>query len=347
MANLYLTEQGAVLRKSSDRLIVTKDKATLLEVPCHAIDAVLIFGNVQFTTAAVRELMEHNIEMALFTRRGKLLCQLTPPMGKNVPMRLAQYERARDPAFTLAFAKQVVTAKVRNGLTLVRQYAYNHPDADLQRALDELAGYTERIAAATTTDELFGVEGNAARIYFTAFSRMLRGAVKFPGRRKRPAPDPVNALLSFGYTLLFNEIASLLDGVGFDPHIGFFHRPDYGRASLAADLVEEFRAPVVDRLTLRLLNTRVFTPDDFYLQTNSGSMYLQRDSLRKYFTAYEELLGEPLTELGKGTEDTANSATAPAADAAAHAHFRSAFRRQVYRLQAVVIDGAAYAPFEL
>ncbi len=335
MANLYLTEQGAVLGKSGDRLIVTKKGKTLLEVPCHHIDAVLIFGNVHFTTPAVRELFEHGIEMALLTRRGRLLCQLTPPMPKNVPLRLSQYRLFNDPVFALPFSRNIVRAKVRNGLSLIRQYAYNHKDSPLDIEMRDLVHQDERITSAQNTNELLGHEGNAARIYFSAFAKMIRSGFEFPGRRRRPAPDPVNALLSFGYTLLTNELASLLDGIGFDPHIGMFHRPDYGRPSLAADMAEEFRTPVVDRFTLRLINTRVFTADDFTPHVESGSMYLKRESLRKYFTEYETYLGEGFTEMG--TDD----------DSSSPATFREHFRRQAYRLERALTSGTEYEPFLL
>jgi CRISPR-associated protein Cas1 len=353
MANLYLTEQGAVLHKHGERLVVTKDKVTLLDVPCHEIDAVLLFGSVQITTAAVRELMEQGIEMALLTRRGRLLCQLTPPMAKNVPLRLAQYERSKDAQFALAFARTVVGAKVRNGLGVARQYAYNYKGHGLESELRELEAHGPRIDAVQTAGELFGVEGNAARTYFSAFGKMIRTGLIFPGRRKRPAPDPINALLSFGYTLLFNEIASLLDGVGFDPYIGFFHKPDYGRPSLAADLVEEFRAPVIDRLTLRLINTRVFDAGDFYAHPSSGSMYLKRESLAKYFTQYEAAVGEPETGMdgpidpGTPSPPTEGTSRREKGTAQKAGSVRALLRRQVYRLQRTLLDGVPYEPFQL
>jgi len=351
MANLYLTEQGAVLHKHGERLVVGKDKTVLLDVPCHQVDAVLIFGNIHVTTAAVRELMEQGIELALLTRRGRLLCQLTPPVPKNVPLRLAQYERSKDPQFALAFSRRIVGAKVRNGLGLVRQYASNYKEHGLEAELRELERQGARIESAATVGELFGVEGNAARIYFGAFGKMIRSGLAFPGRRKRPAPDPINALLSFGYTLLFNEIASLLDGIGFDPYIGFLHKPDYGRPSLAADLVEEFRAPVIDRLTLRLVNNRVFGSDDFYAHAASGSMYLKRESLGKYFTHYEAAIGEPETGMdpadpGAPAQPTEGTSRREKGTAQKVGSVRALLRRQAHRLQRTLTEGVPYEPFE-
>ncbi len=128
-----------------------------------------------------------------------------------------------------------------------------------------------------------------ARAYFEGLGKMVLGPFEFPGRKKRPSTDPVNSLLSFGYTLIFNEISSLLDGLGFDPYLGYFHTVEYGRASLASDLQEEFRA-VVDRFTLYLVNNRRLKEDDFYRNIQTGGMYLVREAMKKYFAEYEKYL---------------------------------------------------------
>src|SRR3990172_4723771 len=128
MAILYLTEQGSILRKTGDRILVTKDEETLLDVPCAKIDQVLIFGAVQVTIQALSELLEHGIELALFTRHGRLKGQLTPIKSKNIVLRMAQFERARDQAFALQTARAVVEAKISNAIAVLRRFAYNHPE---------------------------------------------------------------------------------------------------------------------------------------------------------------------------------------------------------------------------
>ena len=264
VTTLYITEQQSILRKTGNRLIVEKDDAVLLDVPCHKIDAVLIFGNVQFTTQAVHELFEHGIEMAILTRTGRLIGQITSPAGKNILLRIAQFKKYEDAAFRLNLSKTIVTAKTANATALVRQFAYNHPDRGLADEIRDLDAYAQKISTAQDTQSLLGLEGMAARTYFGAFAKMILGVFAFTGRKKRPPPDPVNAMLSFSYTILFNEISSSARRVGFDPYLGFFHSADYGRASLAADIVEEFRAPVADRLVLSLVNNRVFDQQDFH-----------------------------------------------------------------------------------
>lgn len=238
MANLYITEQGSVLCKTGDRLIVRKDKEVLLDVSCHKIETILIFGNVQFTTQAVSELFEHGIEMALLSRTGRLKGQLTPPMPKNIELRMAQYERYKDSDFVLKLSKAIVSGKIKNCLALLERFRHNHPETDLEIEINSLKRSVLEVEHRKTIQELMGVEGSAARIYFNGFARMNLSGFSFDGRRKRPATDPINGLLSFGYTLLFNELSSLMDGIGFDPYLGFFHQIDYGRPSLAADLIE-------------------------------------------------------------------------------------------------------------
>ncbi|MBW2739371.1 MAG: CRISPR-associated endonuclease Cas1 [Deltaproteobacteria bacterium] len=128
MANLYLTEQNSILRKTGDRLIVQKQDEILLDVQCHKIDAVLIFGNVQFTTQAVHELFEHGIEMAILSRRGRLIGQITSPATKNITLRIQQFEKYTDNEFRLKLSVEIVTGKINNSLKVIRHFSYNHPD---------------------------------------------------------------------------------------------------------------------------------------------------------------------------------------------------------------------------
>ena len=331
MANLYLTEQNSILRKTGDRLIVEKDDKILLDVPCHKIQAVLIFGNVQFTTQAVHELFEHGIEMAILTRSGKLIGQITSPATKNITLRVRQFKKYEDEVFRLEFAKTIVAAKIQNGLNLIRLYAYNHPEVNITDANNALKSSIESVGTSANLDQLLGTEGSAARIYFDAFGRMIRGEFGFPGRRKRPPTDPVNAMLSLSYTMIFNEITSLLDGLGFDPYLGFFHSPDYGRASLAADLEEEFRAPVADRFVLNLINNRVFCSEDFHANPKGDGIYFTRDDMKRYFAEYEKYLNREFDHPRIGTKTS----------------LRKCFWLQAEKLARTIQDNVAYVPFSL
>ena len=331
MANLYLTEQNSVLRKSGSRLIVEKDEEILLEVQCHKIDAVLIFGNVQFTTQAVGELFKHGIELAIFSRTGRLKGQLTSPATKNIALRLCQFRKYDDAYFRLAISKQFVSGKINNCLTLMRLFSYNHPEIDVKAENSVLAAALADVETADGVNRILGLEGTAAKTYFNALSKMILGDFTFPGRKKRPPTDPVNAMLSLSYTMLFNEIASLLDGLGFDPYLGYFHSVDYGRASLAADLMEEFRAPVADRLVLNFVNNRIFKPDDFYSNPKTGGVVFKQDALKRYFTEYEAAINREFVHPGTGQ----------------NTNLRKSIRIQAENLAATIQDIRPYTPFML
>lgn len=158
---------------------------------------------------------------------------------------------------------------------------------------------------------------------------MILGGFGFEGRRKYPATDPVNALLSLGYTMVFAEISSLLDGMGFDPYLGYYHRVEYGRASLASDLQEEFRAPVADRLTLRLINNRIIKQVDFYKNPKGDGVYLTRDAMKKYFAEYEDFVNAEF--IHPDTKERTN--------------FRKCIRIQIERLASFIKGEKEYIPF--
>ncbi|MCL6584837.1 MAG: CRISPR-associated endonuclease Cas1 [bacterium] len=368
MANLYLTEQNSILRKSGQRLIVQKGSETLLEVQDNKIEAVLIFGNVQVTTQVLHELLRQGIELAILTRSGKLIGQITAPATKNIALRLEQFKKYWDSGFRLALAKAIVAAKIKNCLALIRLFSYNHQDQDqdkdkesgsesesisvsvsesggrdlrpcgrqgveaLRLAASDLEARLQGVDRAADLEQLMGVEGSAASAYFGAFGRMiLADGFSFSGRRKHPAQDPVNALLSLSYTMIFTEIASLLDGSGFDPYLAYYHSLDYGRASLAADLMEEFRAPLADRLVLSLINNRILKPADFYSNPKDGGVYLKREPLKRYFVEYEKMLTHEFTH--PQTEEKTT--------------FRKCFRLQIERLASTIQNNIAYFPFLL
>ncbi len=262
MAYLYLTEQGSILRKAGDRLIIEKEDEVLLDIPYHKLETVLLFGNVHVTTQAMAELLEKGVSLSMFSRHGHYRGSLEPPRGKNIDLRIAQFEAFRDHDRALGLARAIVAAKIGNGGSVLDLYQRHHeagPDfAGRRQALDDAVA-----ACASVTDiaRLDGVEGSAAREYFGLAMQFNKSELAWPGRVKHPATDPLNALLSLTYTLLMNELAALLEGSGLDPYLGFLHHVDYGRPSLALDLMEPFRHPVADRLVL--VNRRVLEAGDF------------------------------------------------------------------------------------
>ena len=326
MATLYLTEQGSMIRKTSDRLVVMKKREVLAEIPCEKLETIFLYGAVQVSTQALAQLLDHGIELAFFTMNGRLRGQITPPKAKNVVLRMKQYELVSDKPRCLDLARELVAAKIGNSAGLLRRLRIHHPDTVPLEPIRELEHQAERARLVTSLDELRGVEGSAAARHFSALTGVLPREIGFTGRNRRPPRDPMNALLSFGYVLVGNELQSLLDGMGFDPYIGFFHQIDYGRPSLALDLLEELRAPLIDRFSVGLLTRRRLIPDDFE-QTPEKGCLLKREPLRRYFAAYEEELGRKITVEG---EDLT---------------FRKVFRRQAERLARALTAGDPYRSF--
>ncbi|PKK82047.1 MAG: CRISPR-associated endonuclease Cas1 [candidate division Zixibacteria bacterium HGW-Zixibacteria-1] len=289
MSVLYVVEQGAVLRKTGKRIIVEKDGSQLAEVEVNRLEAVLIYGNIQFTTQVARLLLENGIEMALLSESGKLYGQLTPPMGKNVHLRQNQYLMLADGQILLNQAKLLVKTKIENSREVLKQFSYNNRQLVLSAETAELSRFYGLVDAAGSLSELNGIEGSAARVYFGGFGKSLKTTSGFAGRTKRPPRDPVNALLSFGYVLLNSIIQSSLDGCGFDPYLGIYHKIYYGRPSLALDLLEIFRAPVVDRFVNRVFNLGIFKNEDFQMTVQEGCR-LNNQALKKFFINWEKYL---------------------------------------------------------
>ncbi|MDZ7315989.1 MAG: CRISPR-associated endonuclease Cas1 [candidate division KSB1 bacterium] len=325
MNTLYVTEPGAVVRLSSHSLVVCKGKEKLAQMPLIRLDAVLLFGPVQITTQAMEALLEEGIEVAFLTSNGKLRGRLHALSAKNVFLRLAQYERVLDEEFSLQTAKAIVRAKLRHTEKLLQRYAARIDDEQIGQSLEAVGSACRRIERAQTIGSLMGVEGGAAAAYFRAFGRLLRGDFTFQERSRRPPKDPVNALLSLGYTLVFNELFALAAAHGLDPYLGFLHGAVYGRPSLALDLEKEFRAPVVDRFVLKLINRRILQPQHFTTGADGG-VYLTAEGRSLFFSHYEKLLR------GAAGERTELS-------------LRDLLKRQVRRMASAIKNREPYEPF--
>ena len=330
MATLYLTEQGAVLRKSSEHFIIEKSKVKLQELPCADVEHVMIYGNIQVTTPALWELAEHGIEIAFFTQSGKLLLQLTPQWPKNLPLRQAQWQRYFEPEFVLRISRALVIGKLDNALAVIRDFRRHHPELACATELAAIEAAQTKAASAVSRESLLGLEGSATAAYFKVLGGMFMPPWTFTTRSRRPPKDPVNAVLSFGYVIVGNELQSLLDGIGFDPYAGFYHVAEYGRPSLALDLLEEFRHSLVDRLALHLFNQNVFTTADFQ-PTGTGGVHLSRDGQKKFFQGYERYLG------------SFRDQPAPASVG----YFRQHFKMQAQKLAKALQENSDYQPFSL
>jgi len=327
MPTLYVTEQGARIEKEYRRLLVTKDDEVLFRAPLQQISQVVLVGYVGLTTPAMLALLRAQVPVLLVKRTGALVGRLVPAAPKNLPLRQAQYARNDDHGFSLALARAIVAGKLRNQRVPALRFLRRHPEAD-PGPLQQLRDAESKVPGAQTQSELLGIEGSGARAYFAIYRQAFDAAWGFDVRTRRPPRDPVNALLSLGYTLLGHALMTALEAVGLDPYLGYFHQEKYGRPALALDLVEEFRAPFVDSLVMQLTAWRVLTPDDF--TTSDRGTYLSDRGLKRFLRAFGDRL-ESAVQL-KGTRRSLS--------------YRKHFEVQARQLTHIILgDRAVYESF--
>ena len=282
MAILYITQQGAVLHKSGNRVIVKKDRDVLQEIPIVQLDEVVIFGNGHITTQTMGYLLHKNIPVSFLSSQGKYKGKLQPPYAKDTHIRRQQYAAADDPSQCLGLAKCFVRGKLTNAVRFSqRQRSQN---AEVKSAIRLARQTLEKLERAESLDSLLGYEGAGAVAHYRAFRQFLAHDWGFTTRQFRPPPDPINAMLSLGYTLLHNHVYTFINVVGFDPYCGYFHQPKHGHAALASDLMEEFRQVIVDGYVLSLVNNNRVRPENFE-QTNKGIRFT-KEALDRFLVGY-------------------------------------------------------------
>lgn len=264
MRTLALMEQGLTVGVEGELLSIERAGRRIELVRVADVGEVQIFGSIALTPAAVALVLARGIDVVFLTPRGRYRGRLVGRGSRNVELRRHQFVRLADPAFALAVGKGVVAGKIANQRNLLLRAQREHRREDLADAIGGMRQMLARVEGAASLDELRGLEGQAAALYFGSFGKCLRNpAFTFTRRSRRPPRDPVNAALSFGYTLLGTVMESIVLRVGLDSMMGAFHQPDYGRPSLMLDLIEEFRPIVVDALVLRLFNRRELAKEDF------------------------------------------------------------------------------------
>lgn len=288
---LYVQTQGAVVGKSGDVLEIRVKGDVLQKVRLMEVSHLALFGNVQVTAQSLRELCDRNIPICHFTYGGWFQGITTGMAHKNVELRCRQYLGAMTPEVSLPIARQIVFGKIKNCRTLLRRNHKEPPPAVLA-ALDRLA---ETAGAAGSMESLLGIEGAAARAYFSEFQGMLKADVEFDfrGRNRRPPRDPVNAVLSFLYAMLIKQAMVTALAVGFDPYLGFYHQPKYGKPALALDLAEEFRPLVADSVCITLINNGELATSDVLVR--GGMAALSQNGRRRVIDAYERRMDALIT----------------------------------------------------
>lgn len=327
MSTLYLNEERTLVRRDGEDglLVEIPEKrgtggvvlaaARKERIPLIKIDEVAALGEITLTASALHLLLERNIEITFLGYYGQFKGRLSPPFSKNSLLRMAQYRAHHDMTKRCELARRFVIGKLSNQRTLLQRYQRQRDDPEMSVAIEQIAdllaklanlpvdqpGIVQQVASGdnrvegTPLETILGIEGAGSAAYFSSFGKFLSDQEQwpFPGRVKRPPTDAVNSLLSFGYSLLTNKVASAVQLVGFDHFVGYLHSSFYGTPALALDIMEEFRPIIVDSVVLTLLNNRMLTSDDFVVELEA--FRLQKDSRKVFFTKFEERLNEEIT----------------------------------------------------
>ncbi len=289
---LYVTNPDAVVRKRSDAIAVSVDGRQVMSVPFHVLEQVVLFGHVGCSMSLLAACADHGVNVTLLDERGRFSARVEGPVSGNVLLRREQYRRAGIEDEALLVAKRFVMGKLHNTRVVLQRYARDYPDLSptLKPTIDALQTGKGSVRQASSLDELRGVEGDEAHRYFAVFANLLRindPEITFSGRSRRPPKDPVNACLSFFYSLLSRDCATACECVGLDPQMGFLHACRPGRASLALDLMEELRAPYVDRFVLSMFNRKQLTSGDFR-RDPAGGCFLTDKALKQSVRLWQE-----------------------------------------------------------
>ena len=305
--SLYVIEQGSYLARNGDRLSIMKQGAVLDSIPAKDLTKLVLTGYVSLSGPVMDYLIRNRVETVFITPTGRFRARLMIDEHKHVALRQAQYLKLSDPAFAAGVMKRIVRGKLDNMYQFLLKRGRYYKEDRLKSAAAALKSLASTLAGADDASVIRGVEGAGSRIYFSVFKFLLRNPdFTFTTRSRRPPLDPVNALLSFVYTLLTNEVISSIKICGLDPYLGALHEISYGRPSLACDLVEEYRCSIGDNFVLSLLNRKMIQPDDFIYRKAGPKAWADEAEMaqkrpvemkphlyKTFLAAYEELMRGP------------------------------------------------------
>lgn len=287
MANLYISEQGSVLGVSENRFVLKLSGEEIQSIPVESVEVIQILGNVQISTQCMTRCLLDGIDIIFFSTRGVYHGRLISSHGKNPKRQRKQSICTKDDAFSLMICKSIISAKIHNQTILIRRYNRKQ-QLDLSKFYQNMKTAIRKIGQCTSVNEVLGHEGFAASLYFKILSKLVNSDFKFTKRSGRGATDPFNSMLNFGYFLLRNEIYGKIELKSLNPFWGFIHQDHENHATLASDLMEEWRATIVDSLVMSLVNGSEISKEDFTTYEGSNKVYLTRDGIKKFILNYEE-----------------------------------------------------------
>lgn len=291
---LFVTSQGAYLSKEGETVVVSIEREEKLRVPLHTLSGIVCFGNVMMSPFLMGFCAENSVAVSFMTEYGKFLASVQGKVSGNVLLRREQYRKADDLVFCGDITKSILIGKIANCRTVLQRVLRDHGEKIEARELDiasvKLSYALEQIAMTQDMDKLRGLEGDAARTYFSVFDHFIiaqKNDFKFDERNRRPPLDKVNCLLSFLYALVMHDVRSALEGVGLDSCVGFLHRDRPGRPGLALDIMEEFRPFLADRLVLSLINREQLNAKGF-TKSETGAVFMDDETRKTVLVAYQK-----------------------------------------------------------
>lgn len=328
MALLVIDKQGASVGLSRNRLTITdKDGNLIAEVPKMHIKRVLVIGRAVFSQQALDFFFAGSVPVCFMSVSGKFKGFLCGSMSKNVFLRMRQYMLYNDASYRLATSKAIVKQKIYNGCRFLSKCNRYHKKERAFLAVKKMRSILYSLDSCGSIEEVMGIEGACAAAYFEGLGCMFEGdAFSFSRRTANPPQDPVNVMLSLGYTLLLSDIVSALYSAGLDPYVGYFHSLDYGRVSMACDLQEEFRF-IIDRLVIKIVNNRQINPSCFE-RAEDGSILLLLDARKIFYNAYEKDINKKHDYYGRQVS------------------FRGIIRKQAEAISGCIMDGSVYKPYK-
>lgn len=298
---LYVTSENSYLALDGENIVIFEDREEIGRLPLHNLEGVVSFGYRGTSPALMGACAERNISLCYLSPHGRFLARVTGKIKGNVVLRHQQYTSSQDEKMSLEIAKYCIIGKVYNARWVLERALRDHSmqlDAERVKAASEhLRQSLKMIENCESRERLRGYEGEAASIYFGVFDQLILQQKKdfsFHGRNKRPPMDPVNAMLSFVYTLLTNQITSALECVGLDPYVGYLHTERPGRVSLSLDMIEELRAVLADRFVLSLINKKIVSAKSFTRKEN-GAVLMSDDLRKKLITEWQNKKKETIT----------------------------------------------------
>lgn len=286
MSYLYVCEQGASIGLADNRFRIKCRDGMVKSIPAEALEVIEVFGKVQITTQCIEECLKRGVNILYYSTNGAYYGRFISTNHVNVQRQRLQAERTKDLDFRIAFSKRLIDAKIRNQIVVMRRYA-RHGNYNVERSVVEMQNMYKKLENAKSIEQVMGYEGTAAKTYFRELGRMIDPQFAFSGRTRRPPKDPFNSLISLGYSIILNEFYGKIEGKGLNPYFGVMHSDHEKHPTLASDLMEEWRAVLIDSLALSMLNGHELCKDDFYTETEQPGVFLEKDGFKKYIQKLE------------------------------------------------------------